>query len=344
MIIATNLKHAWELAKGILDRDVEHNPKASANAGCKVYSAVVNEIGNNVSVIEQKGCLKVTDSKGELTIIEIVNGTDPVPEGDGEIYPAMSEDEYTKAKREVKNQVRSLGEALIVTEQRDATGILATYSSHSGTHWFREHYTNEYEATYWTSNHPEKLIVRSGFNHNENFDYLHFLKHEAFYFSENGEGGCARAYDRRLKAKEGFRLAYEEFIEEARVVSADMDEAQTTNARNVYDKLIAMMDKGEMKPYSMMSFSHLVRQPSVNTDMIQACLVGCNKWEVNFCLEEVTVEKAKCLINEEFGFEVGRIKILGVPCYDATDYNYIRFDCAGLTWLMIDGELKSVWE
>lgn len=74
---------------------------------------------------------------------------------------------------------------------------------------------------------------------------------------------------------------------------------------------------------------------------------------------EISEVEAKAYINREFGFEFGRIEIITEvktyyaenhriypdktytrkPQYEATDFNYIRFNCAGWKWEMIDGDL-----
>lgn len=84
--------------------------------------------------------------------------------------------------------------------------------------------------------------------------------------------------------------------------------------------------------------------------------------------DEMTEERAKILINDEFAFEASRIKILyeveidttepgakylafkkvpRKPLYCATDWNYIRFNvrgCAGeLYYEMINGNLREVY-
>ena len=76
-------------------------------------------------------------------------------------------------------------------------------------------------------------------------------------------------------------------------------------------------------------------------------------------------DEARRLLAEEFGYDPGRVEIIATvatyevnkhrrlrkvaaytrqPLYDATDYNYIRFNvqCAGSTWMyeMVNGELK----
>ncbi len=76
----------------------------------------------------------------------------------------------------------------------------------------------------------------------------------------------------------------------------------------------------------------------------------------------LTENDAKAVINREFGFEFSRIEIVEQlatyfvdnnhclqkqdvytrkPVYGSSDYNYIRFNCAGWYWEMINGELYA---
>lgn len=76
---------------------------------------------------------------------------------------------------------------------------------------------------------------------------------------------------------------------------------------------------------------------------------------------DITEVEAKAIINRNFGFEFGRIEIVTTvstyyaenhriykdktftrkPQYEATDWNYIRFNCAGWQWEMINGDLYA---
>lgn len=77
---------------------------------------------------------------------------------------------------------------------------------------------------------------------------------------------------------------------------------------------------------------------------------------------ELTDEQAKELIHREFGFDpeqiviirevntfesdkYHRIRIAGTwrrnPVYNASDWNYIRFDCAGWQWEMVNATLRK---
>jgi len=78
---------------------------------------------------------------------------------------------------------------------------------------------------------------------------------------------------------------------------------------------------------------------------------------------ELTEDSAKILINQTFGFEASRIRIVLVvktyrrechytkehqtftrkPMYCATDFNYVRFDVAGWYYEMVDGQLYQYY-
>lgn len=78
--------------------------------------------------------------------------------------------------------------------------------------------------------------------------------------------------------------------------------------------------------------------------------------------EQLSDERAKAIIYREFGFSVENITIVKQassyevnkyhrlrvsetwersPVYDATDWNYIRFNCRGWKWEMVNGELRE---
>ena len=79
-------------------------------------------------------------------------------------------------------------------------------------------------------------------------------------------------------------------------------------------------------------------------------------------VEQLSDESAKAIIYREFGFSMENITIVKqvssyevnkyhrlrvsetwerTPVYDATDWNYIRFNCRGWKWEMVNGELRE---
>lgn len=80
------------------------------------------------------------------------------------------------------------------------------------------------------------------------------------------------------------------------------------------------------------------------------------------CGRKLTEEEAKQLVHEEFGFDPEMVEIIAevstyqvnkyhqlrkketferVPCYEATDWNYVRFNCRGWQYEMVNGQLRN---
>lgn len=80
------------------------------------------------------------------------------------------------------------------------------------------------------------------------------------------------------------------------------------------------------------------------------------------CGRKLTEEEAKQLVHEEFGFDPEMVEIIAevstyqvnkyhqlrkketferVPCYEATDWNYVRFNCRGWQYEMVNGQLRD---
>lgn len=80
------------------------------------------------------------------------------------------------------------------------------------------------------------------------------------------------------------------------------------------------------------------------------------------CGRKLTEEEAKQLVHEEFGFDPEMVEIIAVvstyqvnkyhklrkketfervPCYESTDWNYIRFNCRGWQYEMVNGQLRN---
>lgn len=80
------------------------------------------------------------------------------------------------------------------------------------------------------------------------------------------------------------------------------------------------------------------------------------------CGRELTEEEAKQLVHDEFGFDHELVEIIAevsnyqvnkyhrlrkketferVPCYEATDWNYVRFNCRGWQYEMVNGQLRN---
>ena len=166
-------------------------------------------------------------------------------------------------------------------------------------------------------------------------DYEKFILDRGYEF---GTEELLRAgYDRLWKCAHGIILTETEFVIEA----GQCYEVETLKA--VYAALVGMVEQKKMRAgeiYSYARFKWCLRNP----EAIVAYEEGRDKWQVNNCGTEVSEEEAKAAINSDWGFEVSRVEIIGTPYYDATDWQFIRFDCGHMTWLWKNGNLYQVYE
>ncbi len=143
-------------------------------------------------------------------------------------------------------------------------------------------------------------------------------------------------YDRNWKASHGITLTAEEFAAEA-------GKQYSETAAEVYDILSRFVQEKKLSAADLFRYARFkwcLRDPAA----IIAYQGTRWEWYVNNCSEEITEEAARVKVCEEFGFEASRVKIIGTPYYDATDWNFIRFDCAGWHWLMVNGNIQKIAE
>ena len=147
------------------------------------------------------------------------------------------------------------------------------------------------------------------------------------------------AYDRLCKCKMGMLISEDEFIAEATCrVQRDTD-----TLKAVYAKLEGFVSGGKIKAgevYRFAKYGWCLSCP----EAITAYQTDNDKWTVNNCDEVISENDALVRINRLWGFEVGRIKLIGTPYYCASDWQFIRFDCAAMGWLYAEGTLHQVWE
>ena len=171
-------------------------------------------------------------------------------------------------------------------------------------------------------------------------DYEHWVT--SYGGRYDTEDALAAAYARRMKNSQGILVTEEEFLAEACVVLY-MDAELRESAAKTYRALAELVEHGFMKPsdvYGYACYGRCLRHP----EAIIIYQEEQNKWHVNNCETKVTVEEAVLAVNREFGFEASHIKIIGTPYYDATDWNFIRFNCAGWAWLWKNGNIYSVYD
>lgn len=165
--------------------------------------------------------------------------------------------------------------------------------------------------------------------------YAKFLMDEGWKYDTENE--ALAGYQRKVKSVTGTLLTFEEFLEELR----DYDNVELL--RKLYHTLHGYVEQGILRPlcvYQYAKFRWCLKKPEAAI----ACQIGRDCWAVNNCAEAISEERAKLLINSEFGFEASRIKLLGIPYYDATDWNFICFHCGAYDWLMRDGELHRIYQ
>lgn len=142
-------------------------------------------------------------------------------------------------------------------------------------------------------------------------------------------------YDRRWKAAHDILISMEEFLLEAEKQPSDP-------ATDVYKALVKLVEEKKLRPRKVLGYAHY-RWCLNKPEAIVAYQTGHDEWSVNNCDTEITEEAALVKICEEWGFETGRTRIIGTPYYDATDYQFIRFNCAHMTWLWQNGSLLQVY-
>lgn len=142
-------------------------------------------------------------------------------------------------------------------------------------------------------------------------------------------------YDRHWKAVHDILISTEEFLVEAGRLPCD-------SASDVYKTLVRLVEEKKLRPRELFDYARY-RWCLDSPEAIIAYQTGRGEWSVNNCDTEITEEAARVKICEEWGFETGRIRVIGNPYYDATDYQFIRFNCAHMSWLWRNGSLLQVY-
>jgi len=166
-------------------------------------------------------------------------------------------------------------------------------------------------------------------------DFERFIHDRGWEFKT--EEALKAGYDRVWKARHGILLSEDEFVTEATNPNTDPE-----TLKAVYAALVGMVKEKKLTAadvFQYARFSWCLKNP----EAIVAYEYGGGRWLVNNCATAISEEEAKIAINREWGFEVSRVKIIGTPYYDATDWQYIRFDCAHMTWLWKNGNLEQVY-
>ena len=112
-------------------------------------------------------------------------------------------------------------------------------------------------------------------------------------------------YDRHWKAAHNILISMEEFLAEAEKKPSDP-------AADVYEVLVRLVEEKKLGPRALLSYANhhwCLGKP----EAVVAYQTGHDEWLVNNCDTEITEDAALVKICEEWGFETGRIHIVGVP-------------------------------
>lgn len=142
-------------------------------------------------------------------------------------------------------------------------------------------------------------------------------------------------YHRHWKAAHDILITAEEFFAEA-------GKQLKVPVSGTYKALVTLVEEKKLHPGEVLAYAHYhwcLNKP----EAIVAYRTGRDEWAVNNCDTEITEEGARIKICEEWGFEAGRVHIIGIPYYDATDYQFIRFNCSNMSWLWRNGSLLQVY-
>ena len=165
--------------------------------------------------------------------------------------------------------------------------------------------------------------------------YAKFLSDEGWKYDT--EADALAGYARLIKAEQKIPLTWEEFWSELQM------EGDLSAAQKLYRILRRHMDNGALNAYELHGYARhrwCVRCP----EAVIAYQTGPKCWAVNNCGEAISEERAIQRLNSEWGFEASRIKLLGTPYYDATDWNFIPFRCGRYDWIMQNGDLHQIYQ
>lgn len=168
-------------------------------------------------------------------------------------------------------------------------------------------------------------------------DFEKFILERGYLYDTEEE--LKAGYDRLWKATHGILVTAEEFSAE---VKSRVKWDKTLDTSELYETLVQLVKEKKMKPgevFGYAAYTWCLRKP----EAVVAYQTDPEKWRVNNCDTEISEDRARVEVCEEWGFEASRVKIIGTPYYDATDWQFIRFDCAGMAWLWTDEGLYKVF-
>lgn len=168
-------------------------------------------------------------------------------------------------------------------------------------------------------------------------DFEKFVLDHGFQYETKSE--LQAGYDRHWKAYHDILVTQDEFIVE---VGKKPDDPNSDQLILVYKTLVSLVEAKKLRPGEVFGYAYYhwcLNSP----EAIVAYQTGRDKWTVNNCGVEITEDAARIKICDEWGFETGRIRVVGNAYYDATDYQFIRFNCGHMAWLWSNGDLFKVY-
>jgi len=165
-------------------------------------------------------------------------------------------------------------------------------------------------------------------------DYDQFVQDRGWEFGTDEELNAA--YQRLNMCRDGLIITEDQFIAEAG------KHYDTETLKYVYAVLEELVSQKKLYASEVYRYAHF-KWCLQNEKAIVAYQESQANWIVNNCDTEITEEKAIVEVNSEWGFEASRIEIVDTPYYESTDWQFIRFDCAHMTWLWKNGNLYQVY-
>lgn len=175
-------------------------------------------------------------------------------------------------------------------------------------------------------------------------EFERFVLDRGFLFET--DEALKAGYDRYWKSGRNILITADEFITEAELGAHQFSEEERETAKKAYEVLAEFVKKDILTCpdlYKYAKYNWCLEDPSV----IEVCQV--NEFDhlvniVNSCSERVSQEAAIIKINKNWGFEASRIKVIGTPYYESSDWQFIRFHCCGMSWLWAEENLYKVFE
>ena len=162
-------------------------------------------------------------------------------------------------------------------------------------------------------------------------DFDRFVLDRGYYYKTEAELNAA--YARAKKTGRGELVTKAEFDAEMRRDHAD----------RLYDVLAELVAKGILTPGELFAYARYGWCANAPESVIYY-QTGAGKYVVNNCDTQIPEAEAIVKVCREWGFEASRVKIIGTSYYDSTDWQFIRFDCAAMTWLWANETLYMVYK